>query len=260
MTSLPKGMTSEEASLKKVSGHINEHDYAKLIGGAVNTTGQGRKKDVLDTLGCHHSVKSGKKWQIFLYSKSRLQSDTMLQGMGHIADHLIDCINSLPASRGLRQANPAAAKAALAPHMRALAHELQDPRLLQAFFMKAAFEAGEVDYWALLPPEIDQTKARIEEKLFHVFSAKEAVAVMCDTMVVGNSKAQGKGQTDDQKVVFRNNSQIGEIELRTDPQNWGRVKMWLDSRRVLDLLRSRIPVMDNPVPQITTYGAVRKIT
>ena len=260
MTNLPKGMTPDEASLKKVSGHLNEHDYAKLIGGAVNTAGQGRKKDVLDTIGCHHSVKSGKKWQIFLYSKNRLQTDTMLQGMGRIADHLIDCIDSLPATRELRQANPAVAKAALAPHMRALAAELQDARLLHAFFMKAAFEAGEVDYWALLPPEIDQTKARIEEKLFHVFSAKEAVAVMCDKMIVVNSKAKGKGQTDDQKVVFRNDKQIGEIELRTDPQNWGRVKMWLDARRVLNLLQDQISVAGNPTSQITTYGSVRRIT
>lgn len=259
MSDPKKGMSSEQASLKKISGHINESDYAELIG-VKKSHGDGkRKKDVVDLQGNAHSVKSGKKWQIFLYAKSRLQSNTVLQGIGDIAPLMIACINSLPKTREERESNPAKAKSALQAPMRALADELQKPHILNAFFQKAAFEAGEVDYWALLPTKIDQTQAAITEKCFHVFDAKEAVRELCRHLVVGNSRARHRGETDAQKVVFRDKQQIGEIELRTDKFHYGEIKMWLNAKYVVPLLQERIPMADRHANgQIIAYGKARR--
>ena len=45
-----RAMTSGHAREVKVSGHINEHHFAELIGGAVNKGTQTDKKDVVDKL------------------------------------------------------------------------------------------------------------------------------------------------------------------------------------------------------------------
>ena len=107
------------------------------------------------------------------------------------------------------------------------------------------FDGDGVDFLSILPSSIDQTKASMEEKTFHVFDAKEVVDKFCEGLGVVNSKARGRGQTDSQKVVFRakingREMNIGEIELRTDPKNYGRVKFWLESKKVLSLLVDRI--------------------
>lgn len=253
-------MSSGDASLKKIAGHVNEADYAEIIKGKVNPASQARKKDVLDKLGRTHSVKSGKKWQIFLYGKSRLETNTVLQGIGDVAPRLIDCINSLPSTRKLRELYPAAAKAALQGPMQALARELQNMRTLKAFWHKAAFEGGEVEFWALLPSTIDQTKATIKQKEFHVFDAGEAVEAFCLKMTVSTSVARNKTQTSHQKVIFHDpdHAQLGEIEIRTDTQNWGRVKLWLNANRIMTLLQNRIARNETkPYPQVITYGKVR---
>lgn len=49
MSSPEKGMSPEEASMRKIAGHLNEHDYAKLIGATVNKGSHTRKKDVMDS-------------------------------------------------------------------------------------------------------------------------------------------------------------------------------------------------------------------
>ncbi len=65
-----RAASSETSREKKLGGHQNEHDYADLIGGErIKGT---QKGDVEDLNGNLHSVKSGKKWQIFLYSYDRI--------------------------------------------------------------------------------------------------------------------------------------------------------------------------------------------
>ena len=261
MSQPEKGMSSSQASEKKIAGHINEYDYAELIGGNVNVAGITRKKDVFDNLGMSHSVKSGKKWQMFLYSRTRLATNTILKGMGNLSNQLVACIDSLPSNRAMREENPIHYKESLQKPMRELSQELQNTNILEAFFMKVFFEAGEVDFLAILPSNINQVNAHIDQKEFHVFDASECVSIFCDGMVVCNSKKRARNQMDDQKVIFRNsNIQLGEIELRTDPSNWGKMKMWLDSKKVLCFLQERIAETANPRPQIITYGkAIKKI-
>lgn len=48
--------------MKKIAGHINEDDFARLIGSRVNSNAMSPKKDVLDAEGRTCFLKSGKKW------------------------------------------------------------------------------------------------------------------------------------------------------------------------------------------------------
>lgn len=254
-----KGMESGEASAKKISGHLNEYDYAQLIGGQVNKGSQTSKKDVIDALHGTHSVKSGKKWQIFLYGKSRFEQDTVLRGIGEVSAIVIECIDSLPVRREDRERNKEAAKLALQSPMRMLAEELKKPRILEAFLHMAAFDGGEVNYWAILPPDIDQTRAELSEKGFHVFHVDDVVKTISGNIEVVNSKAHNRTQTDDQKVVFRCGTVLGEIEIRTDQRHYGRVKMWFLAKKVLEVLRENIVFEGNPHPQVSVYGRAKSL-
>jgi len=259
MTNLPKGMTTEEASLVKIAGHVNENDYALLIDGTVSVADHVGKKDVMDRQQRMHSVKSGKKWQIFLYSRSRLITNTMLQGLGNVASCLIACLDSQPQVRSYREANKALAKAALRAPMCELRDVLDNSRLLRAFFLKVMFEDSQVEYLAILPPDIDQRTARLDEKFFHVFDAKEAVEAICSAIEVVNSKARNRTQTDDQKVVFRTTRNIGEIEVRTDPKNYRRVKMWMDAGPTLKLLQDSLPCERSIGAQVHLHGKASRL-
>ena len=260
-----KGMDSDDASLKKIAGHVNEYDYAKLIGGDVNRSGQTKKTDVLDSKHGTHSVKSGKKWQIFLFSKNRLDNNTILAGLGKISSLLRKCIAAVPEDRAQRERNKRVSKLALQEPMRALTDELKNPKLLKAFLQKAAFDADKVDYLAILPASFDQTKAKIDDKCFHVFDAKEVVNSICKGIEVTNSKRRGKGQEDAQKVVFRykfdsgKELNIAEIEIRTDPSNYRKAKMWFDAERILQLLQENISEEESKISQIRLYGKAKKL-
>ena len=261
MTKQPgyKGMESDEASAKKVSGHLNEFDYAELIGGEVNKGSQTSKKDVVDSKHGTHSVKSGKKWQIFLYGKSRFERDTVLKGIGNVSSLMIDCIESLPPTREEREANREESKLKLQAPMRALASELEKPNILAAFLHKAAFEGGEVDYWSILPPSVDQTRAELDQKAFHVFHVDDVISTIVDNIHVVNSKARNRTQRDDQKVVFRTGKVLGEIEMRTDRHNYRRAKMWFMAAEVLKLLTFWVEFEGNPHPQVYVYGKAKQL-
>jgi hypothetical protein len=55
------------------------------------------KKDVIDRSGDAHSVKGGvKRWQFFLYSKSRFETDDAFQSMNGIGQLLIKALEVFP--------------------------------------------------------------------------------------------------------------------------------------------------------------------
>ena len=62
--------SSKISSEKKKSGHRNEVIFASLINGDIKKGTQ--KGDVEDESGALYSIKSGKKWQIFLYTLGRI--------------------------------------------------------------------------------------------------------------------------------------------------------------------------------------------
>ena len=79
--------SSKISSDKKKRGHKNEKDFASLIQGEVIKGTQ--KGDVRDKSGKLHSLKSGKKWQIFLYSFERITQSSHL-------NILKPCLESFP--------------------------------------------------------------------------------------------------------------------------------------------------------------------
>ncbi len=260
MNSPEKGMSPEQASLKKISGHINEYDYADLISANVNAGGQTRKMDVLDGRHDAHSVKAGKKWQIFLYSRERFERNTVFQLLGEIPNYMISCIDTLPKDRDDRVKNSGYYKIALQNPMRKLAEKLQDKKLLEAFMSKAFFESGGVKYLAILPVEFDQIETPADEKIFHVFDSEEVINTLCNGMVVRNSMARNKNQYDAQKVIFRHKKNMGEIELRTDKKQYGRMKMWFDAKYVLSFLQEKIIQKEIVFSRVMVYGkGIRKM-
>lgn len=254
-------MTPENASRVKRGGHLNEDHYAELIGGEVDKVDVTGKKDVIDKQHRTHSVKGGeKKWQIFLYGRNRLITNTILQGIGDVADHLVSCLDSLPKTRSERESDKQYYKDMLKQPMRDLRDAIDKPKILPAFFHKAFFNAGEVNYLAILPTDID-VFADIKEKIYHIFDGKEAIDVICGNIEITNSKKRGRGQTDDQKVVFRTNRNIGEIEIRTDPSNYGKAKMWMDANLTFNLLKEHIPfsnAADRLGNQLLLYGKAKR--
>lgn len=79
----------EISSEKKLGGHQRERKYAALIGGEHLSGTQ--KGDVKDKQGKLHSVKSGRKWQVFLYRYDRISQSNHL-------NILLPCLEAFPKS------------------------------------------------------------------------------------------------------------------------------------------------------------------
>jgi hypothetical protein len=79
--------SSKISSEKKKDGHKNEVIFASLIKGEVIKGTQ--KGDVKDSFNNSYSVKGGKKWQIFLYTRKRIKESIYL-------NILQPCIDSFP--------------------------------------------------------------------------------------------------------------------------------------------------------------------
>jgi hypothetical protein len=71
--------SSRISSEKKLEGHANEKSYAALID--AETIQGTQKSDVIDKYGNRHSVKSGKKWQVFLYGHERISKSLYLNAL-----------------------------------------------------------------------------------------------------------------------------------------------------------------------------------
>lgn len=250
-----RAMTSEQASRVKLSGHQNEQDFATLIGGSVNLGSHTDKKDVIDAQHRSHSVKAGTWWQIFLYSRERLKTNTIFQGIGQVANIMIDCIDAYPVNRDDYIAAPILAKQRLQPEMRKLLAELQKPVTFRAFLDKALFDGGNADYLSIF---LGPANTEISKKEFHIFHKNEVVATVDANITLQNSKARRKGQMDDQKVIFRSNLQqknIGEIEDRHDSHtHYREMKFRLNAQGVYSILTEKIKGTDQPMPQVFTHG------
>ena len=223
-----RGMTTEQASIKKIAGHLTEHDFAGLIDGEVNKGNQQAKKDVVDARHGTHSVKSGKKWQMFLYARSRLASNTILQTIGNVAPLMVKCIDAFPDNFDIYQKDKVSYKTSLQKPMKALRDELRKPDIRKAFFSKAVFNASEVDYLTI----------KDSQDTFHIFPSAVVIDELCKLRVENSRKTNDVRTMDAQKVVFKDESTIGEIEMRNDsPQHFKEVKFWINAIKFLNLLK-----------------------
>ena len=255
-----RAMTTEHAREVKVSGHRNEDDFASLIGGEVNLGSHTDKKDVIDRQHRSHSVKAGTWWQIFLYGRERLRTNTIFQGLGQVANIMVDCIDAYPADRDDYVSDPIAAKERLQPHMRRLLAELQQPNIFRAFLDKALFDGGNADYLSIF---LGRANTDIEEKVFHIFHKDEVVNALAADVELRNSKARNRNQMDDQKVTFRSrlhNKVIGEIEDRHDSRgHYKQMKFRLNARSVFDILEHHIEGARQLDSQVIAYGRAARL-
>ena len=249
-----KAMTHEKASYVKRKGHVDAREFAECLGiGKEYRSDPQAKKDVIDSDGHSYSVKSGeKKWQIFLYGKTRFEKDYTFRGMNGLGELFLQCIESFPELRNDYLKNKELYKRELQKPMRELCQRLREKRLLGAFIDKSMFNSGEVDFLVIK-----------EERIFHIFSNSDVVDVLTKNYEVENSKARGKNQIDDQKVVFKVGGKThGEIEMRNDSDvHYREVKFWLDKKLTFDLLKSQINRVKKLTSRIILYGkAINKLS
>jgi hypothetical protein len=249
-----KAMTSEKASYVKKKGHEDAREFAEVLGiGKEYKSDPQAKKDVIDSEGHSYSVKSGeKKWQIFLYGKTRFEKDYTYRGMNGLGDLFLQCIESFPESRDDYLKNKRLYKRRLQKPMRELCNKLKDKRLLAAFIDKSMFNSSEVNFLVIK-----------EENKFHIFWSREVVDILAKSYEVENSKARGKNQIDAQKVVFKVAGKThGEIEMRNDSEvHYREVKFWLDKRLTFELLTSKIKESQQYNRHMILYGeAIKKLS
>ncbi len=246
-------MTSEKASYVKRKGHADAKEFALLLGiGKEYKSEPQAKKDVIDLEGHSYSVKSGeKKWQIFLYGKTRFEQDYTFRAMNGLGELFLQCIESFPELRKDYLKDKERYKRRLQRPMRELCQRLKEKRLLAAFLDKSMFNSGEVNFLVIK-----------EKNIFHVFWSGEVVDILTKNYELANSKAKGKGQIDDQKVLFKVSGKThGEIEMRNDSEvHYREVKFWLDKKLTFALLTSQIKEAKDFNNRIILYGkAIKKL-
>lgn len=255
-----RAMSSEKASRVKLSGHGNEYHFAEAIGGDVNAGSHTDKKDVIDKQHRPHSVKAGEWWQVFLYSETRLRKNTIFQGLGDVANIMVDCLNAYPDDFLEYKKDKQRFKEALRPHMIRLLQELSKRVIFKAFLDKALFDGGNAYYLSVYLGVADTPE---KQKHFHVFSKDDVTDALMNDITLANSKARNPSQTSEQKVVFKstiNNKQIGEIEDRHDsPQHYREMKFRLNAKGVMKILQKAYDHNKKMVfPQVTAYGEATK--
>ena len=256
---LKRAMTSRDASYKKRTGHINERHFAHLIDGEV-VGERTDKTDVVDPEGNTYSVKSSEWWQIFLYVRQRFIDNTEFRQIGDVADVIIDCLDAFPERREDYLADKVAAKLRLQRPMEMLKDEIRKPNIFSELLRKGIFNGNEVAFLAILPKELSGREIPLSQKHYHIFSAQDVVSLLSTNLSVENSKARGRGQMDNQKVIFRyRNRNVGEIEIRTDSDVHYREAKWrFHGPSILGLLRRTLEVVVVEDRQVSVYGSARK--
>jgi len=235
--------------------------YAALIGGStISGTGKG---DVKDRAGLLHSVKSGKKWQIFLYRYDRIEKSKYLSELRSCLDAFtkdydryvgdrIKCIelkeflveeegreavSRMPNDVVKKKLGPneyVKAKERLAEATQRVCRKLADKAFLTQFLAEALFNGPEVSYLAVK-----------DGAYFRVFSRSDVLKVLADELSPANSRAGHVPEdynVDGQKVLLRyskgdKDKNIVEIEIRNDSeQHYREVRFNMYSKDFLALL------------------------
>lgn len=246
---------------KKLGGHKNESAYAAIIGGStISGTGKG---DVKDRYGLLHSVKSGKKWQVFLYCYNRIEKskylsvlrsclDAFTKDYGRYVGDRTKCIelkeylvkeagreavSRMPNEVVKNKLGPneyVEAKERLAEATKRVCRKLLDKAFLTKFLAEALFNGPEVSYLAVK-----------DGATFRVFSRIDVLRVLAAELSPANSRAGHIPEdynVDGQKVLLRyskydKEKNIVEIEIRNDSeQHYRELRFNMYSKDFLALL------------------------
>ncbi len=246
MSKRSRASTSEDARKYRQAGHDDATIFALLLGVKDYLNDPRRKKDVVDPSGDTHSVKSGrKKWQIFLYSRSRFIDDDGFQALNGIGTLLIHCIDVFPPTLEEYERNKEECKIRLMTPMSELKDRFQRKALVRAFLSKALFNAGEVDYLTIL-----------ENGVYHVFHNQDVVKMLGNNLAVENSKKRREGEFDDQKVVFRyRDRHVCELEMRNDSKmHYRQVRFTMYKDRATEMLIELSEISAKYTDEIMQYG------
>ena len=249
-----RGGSADQAREYRQQGHDDALIFALLLGMDKDYKNDPRaKKDVVDPSGDTHSLKSGRvKWQIFLYSRSRFESDDGFQALNGIGPLLIHCIDAFPPRYEDYLDNKDASKERLRTPMRELKDRFQRKALLRAFLMKSIFNGGEVNYLTYY-----------HDEKYHVFRNMDIVRVLGESFEVTNSVA-GRGRIPDQKVLFRyQEKNVGELEMRTDSrQHYAEVRFNMLKQPFVKLIKEAEPSLMQKTKkysaEIFAYGEATK--
>ena len=195
------GMSSKKASRVKTRGHSKENLYVQLIGGTI-VKGT-KKEDIKDKFGKFHSIKGGSemkggdgikgKWQLFLYKKSRFESDASFCGK----DIFIKILNLYPEKHEEYITKKSIIKENIKPYILELKTFLIDEKNKRKFIEQSIF-SERVDYFVIYHNEI-----------FRIFDKCEIIDILSNTLVVDINRTS-------QKVVFKHKGNlVAEIEIRT---------------------------------------------
>jgi len=248
-----RALSSEDARNVRQKGYDDALEFALTIGLSSDYKNNPKaKKDVIDPSGDAHSVKGGvKKWQIFLYRKSRFWKDdgfAAINGIGHLFS---DCISQFPDSFKQYELDKNSAKERLRRPMRELARLLGDSKMrLRAFLNKSLFDGGEVNYLTVK-----------HENKYHIFLNKDVIEVLSDNLEICNSQARTLGQMSEQKVLFRyNGNNLGELEMRNDSsQHYREMRFNMIKPKMMELLFKNIPFNQAFNDKVMVYGNASKV-
>lgn len=272
---------------KKLLGHSNEDIYARFIGGQVIKGTQ--KKDVEDTHGYFHSVKSGKKWQVFLYGYDRISKSKYLKILKpsleafpleidfYFRDRTI-CIEykekylkkfgkqktKLLTNEELRQILGKniymESKENLAKSTQKISESLNCSRFRRNFLSEALFNLKEVSFLAIK----DTTYKK--DGIYKVFSRDDVLDVLTSKLKPATSNA-GHVSVDynvaNQKNllvyekspnIFKN---IVELEVRNDEKHYRKLRFNMYSADTLFLLLQKYESMPQKAihKKVTAFGA-----
>ena len=262
--------SSETSREKKLSGHKVEKIVADLIGGELI---KGTKKgDFIDTNKNVYSIKSGKKWQILLYSYDRICKSKHLNILKSCLDSFpndfysyvedrISCISfkenyqknygnekakllsNQTVKSTLGNNSYVESKKKLSDATPTVVNILNQKENLRNFLNEAIFNNDEVSFLII------QDSNYKKDKCLHVFSKKTVLNTLCREIFGTISKA-GKVAIDynvsGQKVLFQYKKNDGkpkniiEIEVRNDSvSKYRSIRFNMYSRDTLYLLLER---------------------
>lgn len=262
-----RAASSEVSRSKKLGGHLREREYADFIG-ATRIPGTS-KGDVRDAQARLHSVKSGRKWQVFLYGYKTIATSKYLNVLQPCLDAFTpepeqyfedrkECIafkerfvKRHGREKAKQLANDAVIKSVgtntyiqskerLALATLDVCKALRDKTFLRNFLGEAMFKNAEVTYLAVK----DTTYKK--DQLFKVFHRDDVLDILSANLLPSVSKAGRVPEdynVDGQKTLLRYMTDtetlknIVEIEVRNDSDvHYRQVRFNMYSKDTLHLL------------------------
>jgi hypothetical protein len=246
--------TAEEARAGRARGHEKAKNFALLIGLSNDYQNDpAAKKDVIDSAGDSHSLKSGKKkWQIFLYSRTRVSTDPGFKTFNGFGKLLTALLDAFPDTYDAYVLDKKTAKDNLQVAQKKLADKLlSGTDYIEGFFSKSMFNAGEVSYLTVFGEDDDK---------YHVFHRDDVLKLLTKNLTVENSYARSPTQADGQKTLFKlNGKNFAELEVRNEARHYREIRFNMMAQMAYGLFKT---IDDNPRKdfqgQVIVYGHAKK--